>query len=348
MIPQQTLFNRFYSVSYKHKDNVNDIKIQYNQSIFDRDIVGVYGQYKYFGSVKETKVDDKISYMQNSFLRVGASYQKFEQKDITPNKDKGYEAISAFATNYNKLNLISNFDTIVTESIRYDKYTAFDNAFTGKVGIKQFLKHNFYISINGGTGYNAPTLGQLYGQFGANPNLKPEKSLTGDITLGNDTIWITGFYNEIKDLIDYQYPAGYVQTSGKSKIKGYEIGYEDYFANVLGVKALYTYLRTEDADGKSLARRPINQLDTTATYYVSDTVDVGINAQYIGTRYDKAGNEGAQTGKYIVANFVTNIEVNPKVNVYAKIDNITDKYYQTVDGYATAGRSLFIGLNAKY
>lgn len=347
-IPQTTVFNRFYHVGFTHKDKTNDIKIAYNTSIFNRDIVGTYGLYNYNGNVNELKAEDKIAYMKNSFIRFGASYQKFEQKDITAGKNKDYSATSAFATNYNKLNLVSSNNTIVTESLRYDKYDAFDNSLTGKVGVKQFLKNDLYVSMNAGTGYNTPTLGQLYGAFGANPNLNPEKSLTTDITFGNDTVWITGFYNEIKDLIEYDYTLGYVQTSGKSKFKGVELGYQDYFGDALGVKALYTYLRTEDAQGKTLARRPINQLDASATYYISDDFDIGANVQYIGTRYDKAGDTGAQTGRYAIAGLVANIKASKNVNFYAKIDNLTDKYYQTVDGYATAGRSLYVGLVAKY
>jgi vitamin B12 transporter len=34
--------------------------------------------------------------------------------------------------------------------------------------------------------------------------------------------------------------------------------------------------------------------------------------------------------------------------VYAKVDNLTDKYYQVVDGYATAQRSYYAGLSAKF
>ncbi len=111
---------------------------------------------------------------------------------------------------------------------------------------------------------------------------------------------------------------------------------------------MYTYVKTENAEGKSLRSRPKNQVDANVVYYVSENFDLGLNAQYIGTRYDKDGDEGTQTGEYTIANFVSNIKVNKQVTVYGKIDNITDKYYQTRDGYATAGRSLYLGLNAKF
>ena len=346
-IPTNRLQNRFYTLALKHKDKLNDITVQYNLSTFKRDYIDSFGYNVYKGSINEVKINDKIDYMKNSFLRVGASYQKFKQTDITPNTDKSYNAIAAYATNYNKLNLFKDKSTIITESVRFDKYNTFDNSLTGKLGAKQFIQNDLYISANIGTGYNTPTLGQLYGQWGANPNLQPEKSRTSDITFGNDTVWLTGFYNEITDLIDYV-AGNYVQISGKSKFKGVELGYDDFYFDSLGVKALYTYLEAKNANKENLARRPQQQLNISLNYYLSDKIDFGLNAQYIGKRYDSADNQGAQTGKYTTADFVANFQANKNLKFYAKINNISDKYYQTVDGYETAGRSLYVGLNLKY
>ena len=352
-IPQTYLENRFYTVAYKHNDSFNDLTLSYNRSTFNRETLlpgypsGI-ATYNYVGSVNEFKVDDKISYQENSFVRLGGSYQQFEQIDVTPNTTKNYNAKSLFATNYNKFQLLKTKNTIVTESLRYDKYNAFGDSLTGKIGVKQFIDKNLYISANIGTGYNAPTLGELFGQFGANPNLKPEKSTTSDLTFGTDTLWLTGFYNEITDLISYNYPAGYVQTAGISKLKGLEVGYKDYFFDSLRVNAMYTYLDTKNSTGQALARRPKSQIDAGVTYYATDALDLGLNAQYIGKRYNNADNQGAMTGDYLIANFVTNLKINNYTTFYGKIDNISNKYYQTVDGYATAGRSLYLGFNIKY
>ncbi|MGB5965134.1 MAG: TonB-dependent receptor plug domain-containing protein [Sulfurimonadaceae bacterium] len=346
-IPKQTLQNRFYSASYKHDGANNDITLQYNYSTFDRNIEDSYGQYHYKGSVNEVKLDDKLDYLEESFVRMGASYQTFEQKEIVANEDKNYNNTALFATNYNKFNLVSSLDTIITESVRYDNYSAFDNVLTGKLGIKQYVYNTFYISGNIGSGYNVPTLGQLYGLWSPNPDLEPEKIVTSDITFGNETLWVTGFYNRVDNLIQYGFPM-YTNVSGISTLKGVELGYKDYFANILGITANYTYLDAKDADGKELARRPKHQVDASVVYYATESFDLGLNGQYIGERYDSSDKQGAQTGKYAVANFVSNVKVNDYITVYGKVDNITDEYYQTVDGYATAGRSLYLGLNAKY
>ena len=346
-IPEQTVQNRFYSAAYTHSGDENDITLQYNYSTFDRNLKDSYGQYHYQGAVSEVKIDDKLSYREESLVRFGAAYQNFGQKEVLSGEDKAYNSAALFATNYNKFKLFAPLETIITESIRYDRYSAFDNAFTGKIGIKQYVGDSYFVSANLGTGYNIPTISQLYGPWSPNPNLEPEKVMTGDITLGNDTFWVTGFYNAIDNLIEYGFPM-YTNVTGRSILKGAEVGYKAYFADSVGITANYTYLDAKDADKKMLARRPKHQVDASVVYYAAENFDLGLNGQYIGERYDAADKQGAQTGRYALVNFVTNVKVNDAVTVYGKVDNITDKYYQTVDGYATAGRSLYLGLDAKY
>lgn len=359
LVQNTALQNGFYNLNYLHKGKLHTINAQYNLSTFERK-----SQFspsfiaKYEGSVNETKIDDKIAYAEDSFLRVGASYQLFNYEKQTGTEDKNYDGLAVFATNYNKFRLFSDVNTIATESLRYDKYNEFDDALTAKLGLKQFIDKEYYLSTNVGTGFNAPTIGQVYGEYGAvaNSDLKPETSLTLDLTLGSDSVWATLFYNEIDNLIAYSDPDGWMgalpgintNISGVSKLQGIELGYEDYLFNTLGLALNYTYLQTQDADGKELARRPKSQLDARATYYLNASFDIGASAQYIGTRYDRADKQGAQTGEYTVVNLVSNFKLNNKLNLYGKINNITDEYYQMVDGYATAGMSFFLGLNAKY
>jgi len=350
--------NRFYNLAYTHKGSTNDITLAYNLSTFDRDQYG--GD---TGSVNEINLNDKITYMEDGFIRIGGSYQEFEQKKSGGvDLDKSYNAISAFATNYNKFNLLSDLNTIITESIRYDKYNEFDDKVTGKVGLKQFVYSDIYLSTNIGTGYNVPTLYQLYAPsftfFGVvspvgNTLLSPESTLSFDLTAGNETLWVTGFYNKVTDLIDYvtdpvTFAGQYQNIKGESILKGAEVGYKDYFFDLLGLSANYTYLSAKNSEGKTLARRPKEQIDASVVYYATEAFDLGLNGQYIGERYDQADEQGAQTGKYTVVNFVSNVKVNDYITVYGKVDNITDKYYQSVDGYATAGRSLYLGLTATY
>lgn len=346
-VPQSDIHNRFYTMAYKFKSGIHDAALSYNRSTFDRVLDGDGWSAAYKGSVDEVKLEDTISYMKDSFLRLGAAYLEFEQKDL--NTEKNYSSKALFATNHNKLNLFASGKTILSESLRFDDYDNVKNSLTGKFGVKQYLKEDLYLSANIGTGFNVPTLDELYGAWGSNPNLEPEESLTMDVTIGADTLWATLFQNEISNMIEYDMNTwSYIQSSGVSKFRGVEVGYKDYFAQKLGFEVAYTHLVAKNQDGEYLARRPKNQVDVKTSYYATDDIDIGINAHYIGERYDSLAGTGAQSGKYAVANFIANARINNYATLYGKIDNITDKYYQLVDGYATAKRSFFVGLHLKY
>jgi vitamin B12 transporter len=45
---------------------------------------------------------------------------------------------------------------------------------------------------------------------------------------------------------------------------------------------------------------------------------------------------------------VANYDINRNLTMYAKVDNLFDKYYQVVDGYATAPLSAYVGLKASF
>ena len=73
-----------------------------------------------------------------------------------------------------------------------------------------------------------------------------------------------------------------------------------------------------------------------------------LDKTYIRYRYDKDNKTGAETGNYTIWNSVINYDINKTYKAYLKVDNLFDKYYQTVDGYATEERSAYIGLKASF
>ncbi len=340
------LDNYFYSAAYRHTDGLNDLALQYSLSRFKRSQHGGYT-----GDVEEISLQDRIDYAKDSFLRVGGSYQSFEQQSSAgTDLNKKYTAKSVYATNYNKSLLFEELgNTIFTQSLRYDDYSVFDNKTTGKIGLKQFVYDDIYLSANYGTAYNVPTLFQLFDGFYGNPGLSPEETKSFEVSIGSDELRFTYFNNKVKDLIDYDFTtSSYNNISGTSRLKGFEAAYNDYFFDLLSVGINYTYLDAKDAEGEFLRSRPKHQIDGNIFYYITEALNVGLNAQYIGERYNSADRQGAQTGKYAVFNTVINYSINDNFTLYAKIDNLTDKYYQVRDGYATAERSYYVGLNAQF
>jgi vitamin B12 transporter len=334
------IHNKFYRAEFNHKDIKNDFKIYYNYSIFKRSQFGGYS-----GNVGEFGIQDKYKYSKNGFAVFGFVSQDFKHKKSAGfNLDRSYTDNGIFITNVNRFN---KNKTVITESLRKDNYDEFQDKTTGKLGIKHYIKKQVYVSANYGTAYNIPTLYQLFDGFVGNPNLKPEDVKGYDLSFNYKNFSITYFYNEIENLIDFDLGTyKYKNISGKSKIKGVEAGYKRYFTKTnINFYLGYAYLDAKDGNGKRLLRRPQNKLNLELGWYPTDKFNMILDGQYIGQRKDL---NGVETGYYSVFDLVLNYDLTRNAKFYLKVNNLTDKYYQTVDGYATAERSYFAGITAKF
>jgi vitamin B12 transporter len=57
---------------------------------------------------------------------------------------------------------------------------------------------------------------------------------------------------------------------------------------------------------------------------------------------------GVDTGNYLLANTNINYKVDKTWSTYLKVNNMLDKEYQSVYGYATARRSFYLGVKASF
>jgi len=351
--------DKFSSINFNHIDSFNEVNIYAKKSTFSRvsSSKSAFGQNnsKFNGNVKEYGLTSEISYSIDSFILLGGEYKKFE--DENPTIHNGYTSKAFFLTNNNKLN--SSFGTtIISESLRHDNYNKFDDKTTGKIGLKHTFLNKLNASANYGTAYNVPTPYNLYAPGSTyagifypigNQNLQPEETKSFDITLGFKALSLTYFDTKVDNLI--QYTSGFNNINGTSKIKGYELTYSQNFLDDFLINSSYTKLDTKDADGFSLQRRADESIKVGLDYYGVENLHLGINGEYIGDRIEYAygtHNISAETGNYTVANFVANYEVDKHMSVYGKVDNITDKYYQTVNGYATSPRAVYAGMKLTY
>ena len=323
-------FNREYNDTQTYTGGVNNRKTLSSKSEFD-------------GTVKEFGLKTDIPYQNdNAFVILGTDYKIFEHKNDI---NEQYNNKAVFVTNSNKFN---NGKTIITESLRKDAYDKFDDKTTGKVGIKQYIWNELNVSSNYGTAYNVPTLYNLYSIYGSK-DINPESSKSYDVGVEYKGISATYFHTKIEDMIDFDTNVSkYGNIRGTSNLKGYELGYkkaviEDTFLNLN-----YTALDAEDSKGEDLARRPKNQVGFGVDYYGIKDFHFNVNGQYVGDRYSGVNKTGAETGNYTVWNSVVNYEINKTFSTYLKVNNLFDKYYQTVDGYATAERSAYAGLKANF
>ena len=341
--------SNLYSMAYNKIYNNHDIKLKYDISKFEKkqlEASSVFEVKNYNGETQIAELSDTIKYFENDNFIIGVNREQTDVDYIKGNNTTNDDA------NINKAIFLTNTNTfdklIITESLRRDDYSTFDISNTGKIGAKYYILEDLSLSGNYGTAFNAPNLIQVLNPWGTtNPDLEPEKTKGYDLSVNYKAITVTYFENKVENLINWK-NSQYQNIEGISTLKGYELSYkksviEDTFLNLN-----YTSLDAEDSKGQDLARRAKNQVGFGVDYYGIDRFHLNANGQYIGDRYDGVNKTGATTGNYTVWNSVVNYEINKTYKAYLKVDNLFDKYYQTIDGYATAERSAYLGLKASF
>lgn len=344
-----------YRIGYTKKIKNHTFNTYFSNSKYERSYYGGYeGEYREYGL--KSKYSYSFGFVNFGFLR----------QDFINQKNAGFYLNKKYHNNgYFITNVLSLSRFILSQSVRHDSYSAFKDKTTFKLGVKYFLKKRLYLSANYGTGYKVPSLFQVYGNGGYivhNPELRPENIVQWDIGTGYRGFKATYFKYSIKDMIDFRtvsylpFRGEYYNKKGKTKIEGLDISYSKYINRAsIFVRLNYTYLDSKDPDtGKRLLRRPLNQVGFDVVWYPDEKINAGVSGVYVGKRKDRYFDYSTysyvytSTGYYTVINAFVNFQITDNFLAYVKINNLTDKYYQTAAGYAAEGRSLYAGLELKW
>ncbi len=346
---------KFYGVSYRHAMDKDSFKLYANRSDFSREYSKGFTK-NFDGSVDEAGFVADVNYgTYGGALTAGLDYKKFSHENAI---DDDFTNQGLFLTNSNTFNAFSSGKTIFSQSVRYDEFDAFDNRFTYKIGLKHIHENikGLWTAVNYATGYNVPTLYQLYDGYYGNKDLKPEKTKGFDITANYKGFGVTYFQNTVDDMIDYvitdytTYAGSYQNISGESTFKGVEVAYDGMIDSIdLAYGFNYTYLKTEDKDGEELPRRAKDTANLSLDYYGIANTHLGALVEYVGTRkksmYDT--NPDKDYPSYTLVNLNADYQLNNNLKLYARVDNALDKEYQEITGYATAQRSFYAGFRYK-
>ena len=307
------------------------------------------------GTVPAIELKDTIRYGQDNLLVVGTGYEKrkidYTVVGGTEESEQGNNK-TLFANNTYRY---ENF--VLSQALRWDKYNRYGSKVTGKLGIKYLLSDDVYLYANYGTAYKAPNIMDMINIWGSsNFDIKPEnvKSYNGGIVYKG--LEVNAFRHEIKDMIApdptiiWPAPGRNINIDGTSVLKGLEINYEKMVSKTLLIGGNYTYIDAKDANGNRLKRRPRYQVGMNMAYLPNKEWKVSLDGAYIGSRLDihNVTYANTETGRYFVANAKVDYAINQTWNAYLKVTNLLDREYQTVHGYATAERSYYLGVQAKF
>ena len=247
--------------------------------------------------------------------------------------------------------------------LRYDYHDKFGGAVTYRIAPALMIwETGTKLKATYGTGFKAPSLFYLYDPAFGNENLQPEKSTGWDAGfeqyVWNDriTAGVTYFSNKFEQLFGFDSNFKTININ-KAESYGVEIFVTAKPAEGLTLKLNYTNTRTKDLSPDSpdrnlpLLRRPEHKGVFSADYGFLEKFNVHLDASYVGERDDKrftsTGSERVKLGSYFLVNAAASYDLFSYLQIFAKVNNIADDYYEEVYGYASPGLSLYGGFKLK-
>jgi len=260
-------------------------------------------------------------------------------------------------------------DHFINASLRWDHNEAFGDYVTGNIG----WRYNSPIGIspfaNFGNAFKAPSFNSLYFPrlnspfqgtnfiYQGNPNLKPEESTTVEVGLignhGGYNWEARAFHTNTDNLIDNKTtlinPAmSFTQPENinKAQIDGLELEFSKQWFG-WNNKLNMTWLDPRD---RATNVRLLRWYQKSLSYDLSRSFgqfDVGAFLLAQGNRNDIDFNNGStvKVGGYVTLDLRATYHIDKNWTINAKLNNLLDKQYQTVNTYNTADRNFFVSIH---
>ena len=269
-----------------------------------------------------------------------------------------FEKENARTTGYYLQDQVKLWDSwFTTLGVRLDDHSRFGSETTYRIA-SAYLIRQTGTKLKGtyGTGFKAPSLYQLYSQYG-DQNLDPEESTGWDIGVEQSLfdkkliLGATYFSNEFDELIEFESGTSRYINVAEAEARGVEV-----FASVrpiddLTFLASYTYTDTEDkATGKDLLRRAKNKFGFDVNYRFIGKGNVNLGLVYVGKRDDNdySTYTRVELDDYVLVNLAASYDITRNIQIFGRAENLLDEDYEEVKGYGTPEVSAYAGVKLSF
>jgi vitamin B12 transporter len=240
---------------------------------------------------------------------------------------------------------------------RRDDDSEFGGQSTGGAAYALALSPAWRATVSAGTAFRVPTLFQRFSLYGT-PELKAETARNVEAGLryqsGHDSAGLTLYRNEVTNLINYVSGpgdcangvgefAGCYGNTGEARYSGVTFSGGTRVGDVRLGGSVDLMRPIDQTTGLRLARRARAQATLTADTRLADW-NLGTEVQHVGDRFNDAANT-QRLPAHTLLNLTASTALTAAWTLQARLDNLSDKAYESVLGYATAGRTLYVGLN---
>ena len=318
---------------------------------------------------KNITTQDQLTWQNDFKLPLGnltLLYDQLDQKisadtiyDKTERSNKGY--MLGYNLNQNNHDLQFNF--------RLDNNSAYRQNETGNIGYAYHLNDRWRLTSSISKAFKEPSFDVLYypaDSWGSrpNPNLKPEKSFSRELSLkyqeGFENFSVTFYKNDIKKLIS-NVTEGDCDISctstpynvGNAEINSAIFSLNKFFGH-FEIAGNYTFQSAENtATHKDLNLRSSQYGNLRLNYFIGDW-KLGIESSGSGLRYQDTDNKIPLPG-YAIFNLVADYKLSKDIKVNMRLNNLLSKDYELnfsgfnrSTGFASQAESASFFINLRY
>lgn len=265
----------------------------------------------------------------------------------------------------------------ITGGARHDDHNRFGGQTLASAGAIWALPTGTVLRASYGEGFKAPTLYQLYSEYG-NQALAPERAhgweagaeqrfLDGRVRVGgvwfdrttSDQIIFNSCSASATLALCYQpgsttiRRSGYYQNVARAQAHGIEAQASVEPMPGLLVDGNYSWTVSEDRSpgganfGRWLPRRPRNQANASISYAWPFGLTTGAAVRWSGHSYDNASN-ALRLDDYTLVDLRAEVKLFDQLRLFARVENLFDEHYMTAYRYGTLGRSIYAGLRGRF
>ena len=211
-----------------------------------------------------------------------------------------------------------------------------------------------------GTAFRSPSFLYLYGRsafYVGNPVLRPERARgwdTGvDYYLPNrrGASGLTWFDMRFRDLIASTGDFRTVENIQRARTRGAELSAQATLPAGVVVRAAYTYLEADNLTaGTRLLRRPRHRLNADAWKDFGSGFSGGAGFSFNAQREDVDARtfRPIDGEDFTVVRMYCAWQVNARLAVKARLENVLDERYEEVNGYPALGFGAFGGVEWRF
>lgn len=244
----------------------------------------------------------------------------------------------------------------VSASGRIDDNSDFGTYPTGRVAVAYRPDESWTLRASAATGFRAPSLDErfgVYGSFTGNPALDAEESTSFELGAekrfaGGATLGATAFRVAVDNLIQSNATfTSLVNVPGKSTRQGLELSGEMPLNERFTLGAAYTYTDTESASGGRLRQVPRHDLTLTLDAQLAERLSGLVSLRHVAGR-PRDGFPARNMPDYTVLSANFTYEISESLDATLRLENILDEQYQTVAGYGTSDRAVYLGVSSRF